>query len=238
MTSRIEILKDNPIIDEQYKPSLELGYQDYFSRAMLFAQSNYQENLTKISNIHWSKITPTFFYEEYVWCVCSLEINDKLASEIFSQFIKDIAPFYYREFRPHRGISFPVQKEMMEKSLPIIQDETKCQALWESANIISQGTNLFGWEKYRTNFLSSTKKLEIFPMIGLATAQRLGRGIGLHREIYANDPYLTRMASRWKFQSPEALCVAIAKNVVLQPRVIGQILWYAGAHFGTNTPGL
>lgn len=238
MTSRIEVLKDHPIVDENYKPSLSLGYQDYFSRAMLFAQSNYQENLVKISNIHWGKITPTFFYQEYAWSVCSLGIGPKLAIKFFPQFLNEIGTLYYQGVRSPRDKNFPRREETIAKSLSIVQDEEKCQALWEGANIIVQGTTLYGWDRYRLNFLSTTKKLQVFPMIGPATAQQLAKNIGLHKDMFAGDPHLTRMASRWGFQSPEALCTCIAKHVVLQPRVIGQILWYAGAHFGVDETAL
>lgn len=65
----MELLKSNPIIDEGYKPSRNLKYIDYFNRAISFAQTNYTDQLKRVYNTSFQSMTPTFFFEEYVWCL-------------------------------------------------------------------------------------------------------------------------------------------------------------------------
>jgi hypothetical protein len=231
MISRMEILKSHPIIDDNYKPSLEMDYQEYFNRAMVFAQTNYQEHLTKLANIHFRKLSPTAFFEEYAWCVCGVGFNAKSVAKFFPRLSKELAPFY-RSFWDLNN--FPKREEVIENILPLIHNEQKCQALWRGGQIINQGIKLYGWDRYRDNFLSTTTKLQVLPMIGISNSFQLGRNIGFKQPICAGGPHLIRMATRWGFESPEQMCIAISKHVVLQPRVIGQILWYAGSHFGTN----
>src|SRR5258708_10242687 len=157
MKSRIEILKTRPIIDENYKPSLKMDYQEYFNRAMLFAQTNYQENLTKLANIHFRKISPTVFFEEYAWCVCSAGLTAKSASKFFPKLLKELIPFY-RSFWDLNN--FHKQEEITENILSIIHNEQKCQAIYRGAHIINQGIKLYGWDRYRDNFLSTVSKLQ------------------------------------------------------------------------------
>lgn len=58
----MELLKSNIIIDEKYKPTLDMGYLDFFNRAFAFAQTNYQEQLDRVAKMHFSRITPTAFF--------------------------------------------------------------------------------------------------------------------------------------------------------------------------------
>jgi hypothetical protein len=234
MSSRMEILKDHTIINENYKPSLDLDCQEYFNRAMVFAQTNYQEQLTKLSNIHFRKIAPTAFFEEYSWCVCAVGLNTKSVSEYFPQLLKEINSLYYQSFRNSWDRDFPSQKEMMDKSISIINNEKKSGALWQGARIINQGLKLYGWDRYRDNFLSSPTKLQVLPLIGSSNSGQLARDIGLTKDIYTSDTYLLHMIDRWGFASVNEMCLDISKRVVLQPRIIGQILWYAASHFGIN----
>ena len=226
----MEILKDHPIIDENYKPYISMSYIEYFNRAMVFAQTNYQEQLTKLANTHFQRMTSTFFFEEYAWTIYAAGINVKTASSYFVPMSKHLQP-YYRSFWDTHAL--PKEETMNASLLPFIHNEAKCSALWKTARIINNGVRLFGWEKYRNNFLDTSDKLQALPFIGHTNAVQLARNIGLQK-IGISGTHLWRMAVRWGFKHPDDLCDAISKQVVLQPKVIGQILWYAGTTFGTN----
>jgi hypothetical protein len=232
MVSRMEILKEYPVIDENYKPSITMSYMDYFNRAMVFAQTNYQDQLSKLANTHFHRMTPTFFFEEYAWTVCAMGINVKTASLYFTSMSKHLQP-YYRAFWDLNYL--PKEEDMKDKLIPFIHNEAKCNALWKTARIINNGVRLFGWDKYRNNFLDESNKLQALPFIGSSNCIQLARNIGLQRPGISGT-HLHRMAVRWGFQHPDDLCLAISKQVVLQTKVIGQILWYAGTTFGTNIP--
>lgn len=55
----MELLKSKIIIDENYRPSLDLDYMEFFNRAMVFAQTNYKEELERVSKINFRKLSPT-----------------------------------------------------------------------------------------------------------------------------------------------------------------------------------
>ena len=226
----MEILKDDPIIDQNYKPHLKMTYMEYFNRAMLFAQTNYAEQLSKLANTHFRKITPTVFFEEYTWCVCTVGMSAKTVSKFFPKVITNLAPYYKSFWDTH---NFPI-KEIMDNQLhPIIRNRTKIDALWNGARIINNGIRLFGWDKYRDHYLSDVEKLKALPLIGSVNSFQLARNIGLLNAVIG-DTHLNRMTARWGFVDAEEMCKIISNHVVLQPKVIGLILWYAGSTFGTN----
>lgn len=230
MTDRIELIKANPIIDVNYKPSMEMDYVTYFNRAMLFAQTNYQDQLTKLANTHFKRMTPSFFYEEYAWAVCILGLDLKEVATWFASMCKQIHP-YFKSFSDLK--SFPSEMEMKEKISSFMIIEDKIKALHRGADIIYAGSRLYGWTTYRDNYLNTVKKLEVLPMIGSINSSQLARNIGLNKAGISGT-HLNQMAARWGFKHPDDLCESISKHVVLQPKVIGQILWYAGHTFGTN----
>lgn len=228
----MEILKVNPIIDPNYCPSSELQCQDYFNRAMVFAQTNYQEQLTQLTKVSFRLLTPTIFLSEYFWTVLSAGLTAQDASRIFPQLSKDILPYYYQVFAIFHKQDFPAQDDMLQKSLVILPDLPKCQALWRGAQIVFQGATLFGWDRYRNNFLCSVRKLQALPYIDTGNSQQLARDIGVPLSYpYTSGSHLDRLASRWGFSSPQEMCQSIEKRIVLRPQIIGQILWYASNHF-------
>jgi hypothetical protein len=226
----MEFVKSEVIIDPDYQPSLKMSYMEYFTRALNFAQTNYPEQLTKLANLHFSKLVPTTFFESYAWTICNIGLSSSEISELYPQIRKEISYFY-----PHFDIgnNSSKQKMLFNKIFPVIKNSEKCQALCQTAYIMGQGIKLFGWARYRNNFLSTLEKLQALPLINKNNSLSLGFDIGYHKQICNSGFYLQKMITCWNFQSVEQMCDTIAERVVLQPRVIGLILWYAGYHFGT-----
>src|SRR5271155_1823211 len=115
MQNRMEILKPDPTIDENYKPSIDMTYQDYFNRAMVFAQTNYQEQLSKLANTHFKKMAPTIFFEEYVWCICNTGLDSKKVSKYFPDLLKQIQPYRVSFWDL---TSFPSAETMLSQLMP------------------------------------------------------------------------------------------------------------------------
>ena len=225
----MEFVKSEIIVDPDFIPSLKMDYVRYFSRALTFVQANYPEQLTKLANTHFHKMVPTTFIENYVWTICNVGNNNSTASEVFSRLQKEISYF----LSPFASKSNSREEEIYDKFLPILGDSEKCRALCKTFYIITQGIRLFGWERYRNNFLSNPQKLQALPMIDEANSLSLGFNLGFKNYICNSGDFLQKMATCWNFESVEQMCNKIAQGVALQPRVIGLILWYAGYHFGT-----
>lgn len=209
-----------------------MSYLDYFNRAMVFAQTNYQENLSKLSKLNFRNLTPSNFFEEYAWCVCTTGMSAKTVSKYFQKLIPNLQP-YFKSFWDYN--SFPEKSQMEKLVLPVVHNQQKCDALWSGAKIINNGVKLFTWDKYRDHYLNDAHKLQAFPSIGSINSNTLSRNIGLVN-VVIGDTHLNRMAARWGFENADVMCKTISNSIVLQPRVIGLILWYSAATFGTNIP--
>jgi hypothetical protein len=222
----MELLKTNLIIDQKYKPTLELSYLDYFNRAMVFAQTNYQDNLEKVSKTQFPKLSPTRFFEEYVWSVCCLHSTIEESSELFLKLSKKLEPYYHSFWDLN---SFPKSDELKNTLLAIVDNNQKVDAIINTASIINKGIKLYGWEFYRDNFLNTSIKLTALPMLGIVSTRRLSRNIG-SCEVVGNIR-LHKLATHWNFEDSISLCEAIQKHVPMQLKIIELILWYTVTTF-------
>lgn len=226
----MELLKFDVIIGPTYKPDMNLSYLDYFNRALVFAQTNYHDTLNKITKSNFSKISPTFFFEEYVWNVLNIGITVSQASKLFIE-ISNYLPIFYDNFR--ETSSFPTEDSINNSMLPVLQDDVKLHAIYNCAQIINRGIKLFDWDLYKKEYLNTVEKLNILPLIGMYEANLLARSIGVSFNVIERPP-LHSLATNWKFDSVTELCMAIQKNVPLQLKVIEVVLWYSAITFNTN----
>lgn len=226
----MELLKSKIIIDSNYVPSLKMGYIDYFMRAMAFAQTNYQDQLDKISKAHFHKLSPSNFFEEYVWVLSCVENDPEEVSKFFPALSKQLTPFFQGFWDLN---SFPKLESVKDNIISINHDDQKTQALFNCATIIHRGIKLFSWDKYKKNFLNNYEKLSILPMIGIQGARQLSRNTGTSSEII-NTAKIQKLANHWGFSDCQSLCMDIRKNINLQPRIIEMILWYTVHTFGAN----
>jgi hypothetical protein len=221
----MEFLKSNVTIDPNYKPSLDMSYMDYFNRALSFSQTNYHDQIQKVINTKFNKISPTNFYEEYAWTLYSNSAEGPIKD--FPPLSKELSPFYHSFWDLN---NFPKVESVKNNIMKVMHDEKKFEALYRCADIINRGIKLFGWDNYRNNYLDCPEKLSALPMIGFRGAYQLSRNIGVTTELISSDR-LYHLAEYWKFESPTALCVAIQKYVPMQLKIIELILWYASATF-------
>lgn len=223
----MELLKYNLIIDEAYKPSRNVDYYNYFNRAMVFAQTNYNDQLQRIYKVSFKTITPTFFFEEYVWCLIGGQDDPYGASEKFPKLISHLMP-YCQSFWDLNN--FPLEEKMEAKFAELPLSKTQVRALHSAAYIINQGSRLFGWDEYKRNFLSSSGKLIALPGLTLLNSKHLSQNIGNVLE-HNSCPKLHSLAIHYKMQDAENFVNTIGKNFQISKRVIGRILWYAATTF-------
>jgi hypothetical protein len=202
----------NLIIDPNYIPTPDLNYIDYFSRAMNFAQTNYHQQLKTLNNIFFHKLVPTTFFERYCSVICDLDIS--------------FNPYHYY-FNYHNSIN-----DQILKSLSVIQNIDQKQAVDRTAKIINTGIKLYGWNKYRDNFLDKFSKLQVLSLIDHSKSLQLSREIDL-MEGFEREPLLISLATRWSFETVETMLAAINNRFVMQHKIIGQILLYAMKTFET-----
>jgi hypothetical protein len=219
----MELLKSKVLIQKDYKPSLDLDYMEFFNRAMVFSQTNYKEELEKTRKLNFRKLAPTTFYEEYVWNVCILKQDTRVVSEYFPLLIEQLSPYFKSLWDLN---SLPQLDDLKSRVLLINNEPAKIEAIHNCANIINRGIKLFGWEKYRSNFLNTPEKLSVLPMLGIVGGKNLFASITIYNDV-VGYPRLHNLAEHWGFADTKALCEAIAKRIALPLRIIELILWYA-----------
>ena len=219
----MELLKSNTIIDNNYKPTLDLGYVDYFNRALVFAQTNYQEQLDKVAKSNFRRITPTAFFEEYVWCLSCVDSNPETVSKFFPELSRQLVLFYNSFWDLN---NFPKEEIVKNWIVNVNKSEKKFEQLYRCANIINRGIKLFGWEEYKDNFLNSPEKLCVLPGIGATGACHLSRNVGIWNDVISSSQ-LQELATHWGFENSQMLCLSLQKHFALQLKVIDMVLWYA-----------
>jgi hypothetical protein len=223
----MEILKDSLIVDKNYLPKLSYNHIDYFNRAMAFAQTNYQDELVKINKTNFYKMTPNFFFNEYIWCICCAGINVKTASIIVKKVQYQAEPLYHL-FYSNNIIEV---SEVRDNLLSALNNPVKVDAIIKTAKIIKDAINLFDWSDYKNNYLISPKTLCALPMIGEKNNRHLAKNIGL--PVVVGGKHMQTLIDNWGFVSTEEMCRAIQKHFPsIKISIIGMILWYSMVTFG------
>lgn len=221
----MEFLKANPIIDTKYQPSLSLTYLEYFKRAMVFAQTNYNDQITRMVKTSFRKISPSFFFEEYAWVLCCAKQSPKEVSSYFMSLSKSLTPYYQ---------SFWDLNNFPKVEVPRVSEYTdQYESLHKTASIMNRGIKLFGWDKYRDNFLNTPAKLCVLPSLQISGASHLSRNVGSIGDVLG-ERRLYPLVKHWGFDSSEALCKEIQKYTPMSLKVIELILWYSAVTFESN----
>lgn len=226
----MELLKANPIIDPKYKPSLDQTYLEYFKRAMVFAQTNYSEQIKKVQKTRFRVLSATNFFEEYAWTLSCQQDTIENVSNKFMHLSKFLAPFYNSFWDLNNFPKFDSIKEGILK----FENEKTLKALYSCADTINRGIKLFGWDHYKENFLNTPEKLCALPMLGISGANKLARNVGLNHDISC-EGRLYPLVKLWEFNDTKELCETIHKYVPMEPRIIELILWYSVVSFDHNT---
>lgn len=222
----MQIIKSKLVIDDNYKPSLNQDYFSFFQRAMVFAQTNYNQELTRVNNINFIKLSPIIFFEEYCWEICMIDSTNEEVSSYIYDLLDAISPLC------HAFLDNNFIDEINPNQLTLLKDEQKIQAIIKTWKIMLNGIKLFYWDDYKDNFLSSVQKLSILPLMNQERAERLSDCICGTK--YFGGPRLRYLAKHWGFGDPLALCQNIQKSVNMKVQVIGIILLYAFITFIEN----
>jgi len=222
--------KQELIIEPNYKPNINDSLIDYFNKSLVFAQTNYKQQIESVVRANFGKLSPTIFLEQYAWCLYCSNMKVNTVSSFFPSILIEIRKLYPSIRDPNH----PIQKEEFSKNiLAICKNKKKMQALLDTIIIVQNGIRLFGWDKYKHNFISTPDKIAALPYMGKVNSRHLSRNIGLIKDV-CGGVHMNRLCSRWGFNSPIELCQEIQKHVLLRLQVIELILWLSASNFGTN----
>lgn len=220
----METLNKQIIIDNKFKPHINQTYLEYFSRAMKFAQTNYSIAIEKLQRINFHNLSPALFFEEYVWLIFNLNESNTYLYAGYPEITQQLLPFY-KSFVNFDY--FPNEKEI-DQSLGLTHfSEGKKKAITQCAWITSRGIKLFEWKYYRNNFLNTSDKLRVFPLLNTEMSLLLAKNIG----VDVLDNRLQLLAEHFGFSNIRLMCATIRRNVSIQLKIIELILWYSVAHF-------
>jgi endonuclease III len=216
---------ETPVIETPL--TLEMGCEDYFVDARKFAEANYGETITRISNTKVDDLLPSRFFEEYVWCVYVSGFRASTISKIWDRLMDCYRELRWRTPNPPEKIA-----DIKVRVMDIFANERKVNAVIRCAGMI-QANERDEWRQWRQEHLSTPEKLQELPFIGKIACYHLARNIGLLQYVKP-DVHLERMAKHWQYESPQVMCEHLGKLHGLEPGIVDLILWYAASTFGTR----
>jgi endonuclease III len=220
---------ETPVIETPL--TLEMGCEDYFVGARKFAEANYGETITRISNTKFENLHHISFFDEYVWCVYVSGFRASTISKIWNRLMDR-----YLDLDLCSESVLHDDQEIKRNAMAIFANERKVDAVIKCSHIVRDNIRTIGWERFRNECLSTPEKLQELPFIGKITCYHLARNIGLLQYVKP-DVHLERMAKHWQYKSPQNMCEHLGKLNGLEPGIVDLILWYAASTFGTRDIG-
>jgi len=205
-------------------PHPEEGPDKYWDHALFFVKNEYPEEINRVKSVDFHKITPDIFFKEYVWVVHATGFSAKSVSKFIDRLIAS-----YGDFKVLASEDGKVVEDRVRK---ICNNPLKIKSIHETATILSNSIEEFGWENYRDNRLNSAEKLVVFPYVGKITCYHLARNIGLLDSVKP-DLHLVRLSEFWGFESCDSMCGYFSEKSGFQPGIVDLVLWYAASSFGT-----
>lgn len=210
---------------DQEIPSIALDDpHTYFRKAKKFVETFYRDELERISSISLDKISPDFFFREYIWVVHATGFSAKAVGKFLESLL--------HAYGTYESLANKTFDEAFVPIKPICNNPQKSRAIWKTAQSLSKGIEESGWDNFKNTELSTPGKLSKLPYIGNVTCFHLGRNIGL-LDCVKPDLHLIRMAEYWKYNSCVDMCKDLSNNGEIPLGIVDLILWYSASHFGT-----
>jgi hypothetical protein len=208
---------------EHYSPPFADAHT-YFSKAKVFADKFYSEDIKRMQAVSWDTVGPSLFFEEYVWVACATGFSAKAVSKFISRLIDKLG--WYDE------LALEEFENVFERVKTILNNRDKIKAMHKTAKMIREGVFIIGWDKWKQEYASTPEKLQKLPYIGKVTCFHLARNIGL-MEVVKPDLHLVRMARHWGYKDCMAMCEDVRPGG-MPLGIVDYIFWIAAATFGTT----
>jgi hypothetical protein len=217
--------KELPAGTESYRPDFSDGPDAYYRKAMAFTRAFYGDELKRISSVRLEDVTPSFFFNEYVWVVHATGFKASVVGKMMPRLASA-----YGTWDALADESFD---DVMARVGPVCNNPGKAGAVHKTAVLMKSDLLVKGsWEKFRKSRLSSPRLLARLPYIGPITSFHLGRNIGL-LDCVKPDLHLVRMAAHWGFKDCESMCRSMRGSDDVPLGIVDLALWYAASTFGT-----
>ena len=209
---------------EDFRPDMADGPRAYFLKSFDFATEFYGDEVRRISSMTLEKVTPEFFFQEYVWVVHATGFSAKAVGK----FMPKLMVAYGQWDKCGRE---PFSK-VMRRVAKVCNNPQKAKAVHTTAKRVCKDLIAVTWDDWKYANLPSVDDLEKLPYIGKITKYHLGRNLGL-LECVKPDLHLVRMAEHWGFSDCETMCKAMRGEDKIPLGIVDLVVWYSAATFGT-----
>lgn len=196
-----------------------IDLDEVYLKASSYCSSTYTKQLAYYRSLSFSKITPSIFWSEYVWCVYTSGFNAKVVSKKFDDLMSAYGPW---------DTSFFTYGELWSRVSPVLSNRKKFESILTCRQLLKE----LGWENFVETFLEDVDTIKELPFIGNITKYHLGRNLGL--DCVKPDIHLERLSAYYGFEGTESLCMHLALIHEERIGVVDYILWAYCAAFGTK----
>lgn len=217
----------------------------YFLHSLLMCEECYPDTLAYFRSLQLTESTaytmdPSLFLREYVWIVFAAGFNTRILSEKIDALIACYCDVILSMTDEQIDRDFEWRWKRVEQ---IIANRRKHDSIREVIKLMAQAwrTKNGGWwlsffERIRRFNPQGMPEpnwegIEALPGIGPITKYHLARNMGF--DVIKPDRHLVRLAERFRFESPEAMCAYLSGLHDERIGVVDLILFYAGSTWGT-----
>jgi len=212
----MELRRDTP--KELYPVDVNV-VEDYFEVALYYAEGFYKPTLDHFRSVSLADLTPEKFWNEYIWCVYTSGFNARVISRKFLGLLEAYGE--WNDFDRN-------DEEVWSDVSGLIANENKFAAVWRTRTLIED----LGIDIFFLRYLQRIDDLVKLPFIGKITKYHLARNLGF--DCVKPDLHLVRLAERFGFGDPEAMCAYLSGLSGERIGVVDFVLWSFAADFGSK----
>lgn len=194
---------------------LDKGSFEYFAHCQKFVEDKYSTNLEHYRHILPETLTLDRFWIEFVWCCYVSGFSSKVIASIYDDLVLALGSWRTCHLDRWDNVSI------------VISHRKKFEACCNVSAMLRE----LPFEKFKLDFLSSTKSIRNLPMMGPITSFHLARNIGL--DAVKPDLHLTRLSAHFGYLYPFDLCRDLADSSGERIGVVDYILFMGASTWST-----
>lgn len=168
----------------------------HYKKAYVFMTKNFPEEVEWQNSVKFSKTTPKYFFEQYVWVVLASGFKESIVQKIYDKWKKN--PKDFSTIRHH------LKRKAIEST------SRRYRLLF--SELRSKKTNYD-----RVEYLAT------LPYVGKITKYHLAKNLGI--DVAKPDVHLQRLMKRFWFADVQQMCESIRKKTHHRISVIDIVLW-------------
>ncbi len=168
----------------------------HYKKAYDFVSKNFPEDISWQNTVKFAKITPKYFFEQYVWVVLASGFKVSIVQKIYEKWSKNPNDF--------STIRHPLKNKAIKKT---------------SKNY----RRLFKELKSKKTNDERLEYLGTLPHIGNITKYHLAKNLGI--DVAKPDVHLQRLMKKFGFNDVQQMCNVIKRKFRHKVSVIDIVLW-------------